>query len=502
MELGGIFSLPQSDGYTESERFLARLCRRSFLRLWSLPNTYRAPNKELIDVLLVFGSDVILFSDKNIALPTQSDLDVTWPRWGRRAIDDSARQLGRAKNWLTRSPAMVFLDRKASHPIPVELPRPADARYHLIATARGASAACAEVFGTPYGSLVVNSAFPDGWNSAMPFHIGPVKHKAGFIHVFDELSIELVLSELDTVVDFIEYLKAREAFLGDGRIVTATGEEQLLAAYFFNKDKSQTKFLPQNSDRDTTVLINFDDTHAEAYFNGAPYRAKQKANVESYGWDRLIETFIEIGNPAYLGETIAREDVELALRTMATESRFSRRMLVQSLRDFFSLAAKSDPEHQRFRTVMSRQAEGKAYVFFVLPKDRDWDYQQYREERKVRLTVYCTCLLAKHPTLTAAIGLGFDHPLKTYEGRSEDLIVIPQAEISELQRAELLESASDLGILGDALSTTGVSFAEYPDLENPTSPGGEWHHEAKKLGAKEKQKRKQAKRSRRKNRRR
>ena len=48
---------------TSSERYLTRLCRRSFLRLWSWPNIYRdqhwggsALGKEVCDLLVVFGN--------------------------------------------------------------------------------------------------------------------------------------------------------------------------------------------------------------------------------------------------------------------------------------------------------------------------------------------------------------------------------------------------------------------------------------------------------------
>lgn len=80
-------------GFTASERYLARLCERSFLSLWSHPNLFRDPHKELCDLLVVFGDHVILFSDKSCALKPGPH---GWSRWYRRAILDSAKQLQRA----------------------------------------------------------------------------------------------------------------------------------------------------------------------------------------------------------------------------------------------------------------------------------------------------------------------------------------------------------------------------------------------------------------------
>ena len=52
-------------GLTASEQLLAELCEKSFLSVWSYPNLCRKQGKELTDLLVVFGDDVILFSDKS-----------------------------------------------------------------------------------------------------------------------------------------------------------------------------------------------------------------------------------------------------------------------------------------------------------------------------------------------------------------------------------------------------------------------------------------------------
>jgi hypothetical protein len=59
----------KSEGLTESERYLANLCEKSFLSLWSYPNVFRdqgrnegkGDGKELCDLLVVFDRDVIIF---------------------------------------------------------------------------------------------------------------------------------------------------------------------------------------------------------------------------------------------------------------------------------------------------------------------------------------------------------------------------------------------------------------------------------------------------------
>ena len=73
-EYKGVFDISDAEGVTESERLLMRLCRKSFLSLWSHANLHtdegmrdgRRSAKEFVDVLVVFGDDVVLFSDKHV----------------------------------------------------------------------------------------------------------------------------------------------------------------------------------------------------------------------------------------------------------------------------------------------------------------------------------------------------------------------------------------------------------------------------------------------------
>src|ERR1700730_17909717 len=119
-EYAGVFDLPNSQGLNPSERVLAQLCRRSFLSLWTYPNLHTDEGfkgetgsaKEFVDVLLVFGDDVILFSDKHVTFNEGKPIEVAWPRWYKRAVLHSAHQLYGALNWLRRFPDRIFLDAK------------------------------------------------------------------------------------------------------------------------------------------------------------------------------------------------------------------------------------------------------------------------------------------------------------------------------------------------------------------------------------------------------
>ena len=92
--------MAKSQGTTPSERYLAKLCEQTFLSLWSYPNVFRdqgrvrnGGGKEVCDLLVVCGRDVVIFSDKSCDFPATGNLKTDWSRWYKRAIKNSTKQL-------------------------------------------------------------------------------------------------------------------------------------------------------------------------------------------------------------------------------------------------------------------------------------------------------------------------------------------------------------------------------------------------------------------------
>jgi hypothetical protein len=119
-----------AQGTTESERTLAKLAKRAFLSLWSYLNVYTdvgrpgpGDGKELCDLLVVFGNDVLLFSDKDCEYKVGAEVKVAWPRWYKKAIEKSAKQLAGAERLLRNFPGRFFIDKACETPMPVPLPR-------------------------------------------------------------------------------------------------------------------------------------------------------------------------------------------------------------------------------------------------------------------------------------------------------------------------------------------------------------------------------------------
>src|SRR5476649_2825401 len=99
-------------GSTDSERYLARLAKRAFLNFWSYSNPYtdEGKGKELCDFMVVFGNDVLIFSDKHCEFPKHENINVSWHRWFRAAIEKSANQLSGAASFIERFPERIFID--------------------------------------------------------------------------------------------------------------------------------------------------------------------------------------------------------------------------------------------------------------------------------------------------------------------------------------------------------------------------------------------------------
>ena len=168
----------KSEGLTASEQALAGLCDKSFLQLWSYPNLFRKPGKELTDLLVVFGDDVIVFSDKSCGYPNTGDADLDWSRWYRRSIADSAKQIEQAERCIRANPEKVFLDAKCLEKLPIDLPNAADMRVHRICIALGSlDRAEAET-----GSRALRIE-PAVLNDAVRFTVGTTNKARGWVVV-------------------------------------------------------------------------------------------------------------------------------------------------------------------------------------------------------------------------------------------------------------------------------------------------------------------------------
>ena len=260
--------------------------------MWSYTGIFndKCSGQKVCDLLVVFGNDIIIFSDKDCAFPNTGDIELDWKRWYRKAIKKSADQVYGAERWILNYPDRIFLDQSCKIPFPIKLPPSENTKIHRIVVAHAASAKCKEIFGGS-GSLMIDTRVK---GDSFPFTIGQIEENKGFIHIFDDTTLDITLITLDTISDFVKYLEKKEKFFSNSIAIHSTGEEELLARYLKNTNKNGEHDFVFNFDGkiEDYNAVFLDDEGTWVEFSENPQRkAQNEANKVSYTWDALIETF-------------------------------------------------------------------------------------------------------------------------------------------------------------------------------------------------------------------
>lgn len=445
--------IKRGKGTTADERYLFQIAERSFLNLWSYPNIYfdkkqhgRGDGKEVCDLLVVCGNDVIIFSDKGAGWPPTPDLPLAWSRWYRTAVTSALVQLRGASRILDVYAEGLYLDPACTQRLPISIPPASKRTLHFVITAFGAQDACANYFGNSHGAFRpepqlrgidhVNIDHP-GYR---PFHIGDVNPDDRFCHVFDRSSLEILLLELSTVSDFTTYLTFRAKAMRSGRLSYVAAEKDLCAVYLESVGEASMRPI---ANADGSFIESSDDiairTDAyEAFVASDLYQSKHENDQDSYAWDQLINVFstnVIAGTAVSVFDQDASfSTAERVLREMVMEPRNKRRVLGHSWLDFLQLVERL-PIDQRARMVLPPvEATGRkvAYIFLSLdhpPFELERGYQQYREVRVTVLRTYCTAVLHDRKDIDFAIAIGFDAGYNpNVPTRSEEVVGMEQPE--------------------------------------------------------------------------
>ena len=453
-------------GFTPTEKSLAALADMIFLNLWTYPNLFGTAGKELCDLLVVCGDDVLIFSDKSIKWSSGADVKVAWPRWHRKAIGKSAAQINGAARALRDHPDQLFLDAGCKQRFPLTLP-PADRRrVHLIAVALGACQACAEYRNEAPGYFAIDPALKgdDHTNAAADgfklFAIGDVQPDGGFIHVFNEPVLELLARELDAVTDFTRYLMRRERIIRSGHLAPVAGEHDLLAHYLLSggPDEEHDFRRPGGGDWREGEKLEIPAGTFAALAAQPGYKARKEADKVSYKWDNFLGLFtdsiIKGEAEGAAGQEPDPSEVEKGLRSMALEPRLSRRLLGSSVVDAMKLA--EDKKADRFTRNIVPGAHGAdekvGYVFLILAHHGDAPsptYDEYRKRRRVMLHGYCLSMLQGNRNLKRAVGIGIDASSKVTgrTGGSEDFYALKVDTWTPELDEQAEELKKDLGLL-------------------------------------------------------
>ena len=402
---------------------LTEFCERSFLKLWSYPNPFKDDGQhELCDLLAVFGDHVFIFFDRQSQLPEVPDKDpeVLWDRWKRNVIDRQVKTAHGAERYI-RSGRPIFLDAKRTMPFPLVID-PQRAIIHKIVVAHGAKEACKQASDQNiYGSLAITYCETEG-GPTQPFHVEIDKRNP--VHVFDSHNFSIVLSELDTVSDFSNYLDEKLRAVAKLDSLLYCGEEDLLGHYLLNYDK-ETKQHIIGSKRDDVNSLMVGEGEWHDFIKTDLYKNTKNEDQISYFWDDLIQRTCQNAVNGTLGGNSDLLQGQSAIFEMVKEPRFFRRALADRIRRTVVNFPDQPGQLTRQVTFLPSHLPSVGYVFFQLRVPEGLRTQpDYLDKRRMLLEIACGAAKNKFCHLTKVIGIGMDAPKFAGDTNSEDFILL------------------------------------------------------------------------------
>jgi len=255
------------------------------------------------------------------------------------------------------------------------------------------------------------------------------------VHIFDGPTVDLLLKHLDTAPDFIGYLAARAETIGSSRNY-AFLEHDLLAAAIENwvNGNGLTVAPPDLADIKAGLWSNYVNSE------GAIRSAKQNARsltidnfIEHFHTEYIANRFLNTPHPNFIAH-------EQAMRLLAAESRFARRMIVDGLYD---ILGEENQECHWALSVPSPSTLGLRYVWLTYPEPpEDWPPEKFERLVDQELACYMEVACAKFGD---ALIVGIAHPNRTARETVVVLKVFDGSDMTEADRLEALRLQDRLG---------------------------------------------------------
>ena len=463
----------KSEGTNPAESFLSGLCEDTFLSLWSYPRVFRdqgkkgaGDGKELCDLLVVFGDDIIIFSDKYCEYQADKEEAVAWGRWFKSAVANSAKQAWGAERWLRSFPERVFLDSKCTKSLPIDIKITDKTRFHLVVVAHGVSKHIEKIMNDS-GSMMIESDLRGISAHTKPFTIGDLDPSKSFVHVLDDLSLVTLMKMRDTVTDFIEYIRKKEDLMRNRPYkFFSTGEEQLLGVYLTHlNDKNEHDFVFPVKDDANAIFLG--PGPWETLLKSDARKHQIESDKVSYLWDGLLE---KIGYHALTGTQYKTGEggikgTEKVARFMASESRFRRRIFSMSWMHMFE---NTDPKQRRLRVHTAKDEKEVTYIFLLFPAQEHSGMAEaeYREMRSGYLNAVCMVARKTYPQIRDVVAIATESGAAE-ETRSEDFGYFDGSDWNEEKEKEAESLQKDLQILVKQ-EPMHVHSDEFPDTSRKT----------------------------------
>jgi hypothetical protein len=397
--------------------------------------------------MVVFDGQMFLFFDRENFLPPESEKDpqVIWNRWKREVIDRQTRTAHGAERYIRMGRA-IFLDAKKTNTMPMPFDAAA-VTVHKIIIAHGAKKACE--MASPaniYGSLAIRYCESDGGETA-PFHVEIDKRKP--VHVFDSHNLPIVLTELDTVKDFSDYLDEKVRAVAEFDWLSYCGEEDLLAHCLWNYDQTTGRHVVGPT-KTGAVGVHIGEGEWLDFSKSIVYRNTKRANEVSYFWDELIQRTCQNGLDGTLGgDSGLLRGGPSAITEMVKEPRFVRRTICERIKQSILNFPDGPGELMRSVSLIPSYRPGIAYVFLqVRASDRFRDAPEYREIRRAMLELACGAARNKWDHLKKIVGIAIDAAKFAGDTNSEDFVLMDCANWSDEQRDHYATANREIQFFG------------------------------------------------------
>jgi len=365
------------------EQWVHDLAQKTFLVDWCYLNPHRSNRKELCDLLVVYDDVALIWQVKDLKLRPDG-------KYRRREVEKNLRQLTGAYRQLFRGKT----------PIALVNPRRGEEQFDP-----------SQIRETYLISVLLGGG-EDVFSPMETIDGHPV-------HVFTSDFTRIVLTELDTISDFIGYIQAKQKLLfTDKQFIIVGGEEELLALYLQQGRSFQA--LSQA----TNVII--EGGLWERLQQDPGFREKKAEDQLSYLWDSIIDSVHRVREPKY--ETIARE--------LARPNRFHRRFLAKA---YFEMQSEADQDMSQSIARRCLLHQGVTYCFIFAGDDLP------REHRRRMLEEMCWIARGTFVENPKVIGIASEKQVRVT--RSWDFCLLELPELSDENRSIIEDMRQRTGIL-------------------------------------------------------
>jgi hypothetical protein len=307
-----------NDKGTIGEQFVNELAYNSFLKFWCYPSPKfeNGDKKEICDLLILFNSVVIIISVKNYEFKGNHF------RYFNNTIEKAVKQLHGAYRVLFGTEEVQI-----KHP---------DKNIEVFPRNQ-----IKKIF-----RIVINLG-----EGAKFYPFNQTTKNDDYVTLFDKDSFKTIISELDTIPDFIDYLEKREKIFKNRTTIILPGEEfdfpiETQKEFFQLRDKMNSDFVlisgsekdllshffknkrnfPNSLKKDSNGSYLIVDGDWEEFVASKQVKNKTQADKISYFIDRFVSNELLINmNPM-------RENLAKALLSF---DRLSRRSISKNYFDFF-----------------------------------------------------------------------------------------------------------------------------------------------------------------------